>query len=96
MTKSYPSKPCTEKYKCESLSLIPFSTIKMLSDMAGVQFEIVFKPEGIRVTLIKKTGKTVRKRTEEVDNADIDATFWPKFSSALADITGDPYLLYKI
>jgi len=90
MKQSYPTKgidPSSYNGQPINVSLAYF---KQLSDMNAVQTEITLKPEGIRITLIKKyPDKTVKKRKIECDNKELQL-FQMRFQEALRDVMTPP------
>ena len=90
MKQSYPTKgidPASYNGQPINISLAYF---KQLSDMNAVQTEITLKPEGLRVTLIKKyPDTTVKKRKIECDNKELQM-FQMRFQEALRDVMTPP------
>lgn len=62
------------------------AAIKSVADTHAVQIEMTIKPTGIKVTLIKKEpDKTVRKRSFECDNTNLNQ-FYMCFQRSLGEL----------
>lgn len=68
------------------LNIMKLSDFKVLADKNAVQFDICVKTDGIRINIIKKNSdKTIRKRSIECDNDELQLLY-PRFQSALSEI----------
>ena len=90
MKKSYSVEPnlntVYDQQAMIALNLMRLSNFKALADKNAVQFDICVKTDGVRINIIKKNpDKTVRKRSIECDNNELQ-NIYQKFQSALQEI----------
>jgi len=90
MKKSYSIEPnLNAQYDQQALmmlNMMKLADFKSIADKNAVQFDICIKTDGVRINIIKKNpDKTVRKRSVECDNDELQ-TLLPKFQSALSEI----------
>jgi len=90
MKRGYATERNTKPYDNSAIAAmqsLSFAGIKSISDQTTVQFDVTFKTEGVRVTLIKKEkDNSLRKRTVECDNAEL-SLLPMKINNALAEVT---------
>jgi hypothetical protein len=84
---SYPTQTVeSATYNILPLFNITFGYIKQIADANAVQITACFRPEGIKVTFIKKLkDKSTRKRSVELDNSEMDKVFI-KLQGALQEV----------
>lgn len=90
MKKSYSIEPNLnvqyDQMAITNLSMMNLSNLKALADKNAVQFDICVKTDGVRINIVKKNpDKTVRKRSVECDNNELQYLM-QKFHSALSEI----------
>lgn len=87
MKNSYPTEPV--KSDPNDLMMLNGTTIGMLKnivDQNGVQLDLTLKPDGIRVTVIKKfPDKSVKKSSVDIDNGNY-MMLQNKIMSILAEV----------
>ena len=69
----YPTEPLSEKYDATILINYNLYSIKSIADSLGIQIDISFKPDGLRLDFIRKVkgSRSVKKQTEYINNADL-------------------------
>ena len=69
----YPTEPLKEQYNATPLSMMTLYNIKQYADNLGIQINVNFKPEGLKIECIRKNGttKAVRKQVVYVENKDM-------------------------
>jgi hypothetical protein len=87
MKNSYPTEPV--KSDPNDLMMLNGTTVGMLKnivDQNGVQLDLTLKPDGIRVTVIKKfPDKSVKKSSVDIDNGNY-IMLQNKIMSILAEV----------
>ena len=87
MKNSYPTEPV--KSDPNDLMMLNGTTVVMLKnivDQNGVQLDLTLKPDGIRVTVIKKfPDKSVKKSSVDIDNGNY-MMLQNKIMSILAEV----------
>jgi hypothetical protein len=87
MKNSYPTEPV--KSDPNDLMMLNGTTVGMLKnivDQNGVQLDLTLKPDGIRVTVIKKfPDKSVKKSSVDIDNGNY-MMLQNKIMSILAEV----------
>lgn len=87
MKNSYPTEPV--KSDPNDLMMLNGTTVGMLKnivDQNGVQLDLTLKPDGIRVTVIKKfPDKSVKKSSVDIDNGNY-VMLQNKIMSILAEV----------
>lgn len=73
LSDKYPTEPLKEQYNAAPLSMMTLYNIKQYADNLGIQINVNFKPEGLKIECIRKSGttKAVRKQVVYIENKDM-------------------------
>lgn len=72
MTRGYPTESVkSDQMDISLLNYVTLGSVKQYVDQYGIQFEMIMKPDGLQVTLIKKyNDKSIRKKSFTIDNGE--------------------------